>query len=105
MDQNNDIQLERFEDLITQSTRGLHPVFDHSTISEILKKPVDEESYFTVENMTKAQDLLNIFLKQDNAIKRQKFLGGLDTQDYELLLRTYFHLVESSIRESINLHH
>ena len=98
-------QLEHFEDLLAQSARGIHLMFDNMTIADVLKTPLEEDSYFTVENMNKAQDLLTAFLEKNNFVARQSYLDELTHDDQELLIRTYFHLVESTVRQISEFKH
>lgn len=98
-------QLEHFEDLLAQSARGIHIVFDNLTIADILGKPLPEDSYFTSENMTRAQDLLTTFLEKDTFIKKQIFVDSLQRDEHELLVRTYFHLVESAVQQTSEFKH
>ena len=105
MEHLQDIQLEHFEDLLAQSARGIHLVFDNVTIADVLKKPLQEDSYFTAENMSRAQNLLTTFLEQNSIQKRQIFLESLNGEDRELLVRTYFHLVESAVRQISEFKH
>lgn len=98
-------QLEHFEDLLAQSTRGIHLAFDNVTIADILRKPLQEDSYFTTENMSRAQSLLTTFLENESFSKRQIFIDSLEVDDRELLVRTYFHLVESAIQQTSEFKH
>lgn len=98
-------QLEHFEDLLAQSARGIHLMFDNVTIADILKKPLQEDSYFTVENMSRAQSLLTSFLERDSIPGREIFLESLGLADRELLVRTYFHLVESTVQQISEFKH
>lgn len=80
-------------------------MFDNSTIADVLKKPLEENSFFTEQNMSRAQDLLTSFLEKDSISGREHFLDSLNKEDKALLVRTYFHLVESTIQQSSEFQH
>ena len=90
-------QLKEVEYLLGQSMNGIHHLFDHDRIAEILSKPTEEMDFFNFENIEKIQDLLNDFISKDSIIARQRFLSNLDQDSYEILVRTYFHIVENSL--------
>ena len=74
-------------------------MFDNITIADVLTRPLEEDSYFTTENMSRAQSLLTSFLEQESIDSRQLYIESLDSCDQELLVRTYFHLVESTVQQ------
>lgn len=98
-------QLELFEDLLAQSAKGIHLIFDNPTIADALSKPLQEDDYFTTENMSLAQSLLTSFLERSNFYQKQMFLDSLTLEEKELLIRTYFHLVESTVQQSSEFTH
>ena len=100
---NSDI--EALEKLLNQSVRGLHHLFDKQQITEILKTPTEELDFFTVENMTLIQKLFDELIKKDTFQSKLAYIERLDKKKFEMLLRTYFHIVESTIISSNNLKH
>lgn len=97
--------LNELESLFAQSAKGLHLLFDRTTLTEILKKPTEGLDYFTFENMTKVQSVLGEFVAQKTLAQKQTFLLTLDPETYELLVRTYFNIVENAIFESSDVRH
>lgn len=97
--------LNELEYLFAQSAKGLHLLFDRDSLTGILKKPTENLDYFTFENMTKVQAILSQFVQQKSMAQKQKFIQSLDPDSFELLVRTYFNIVENAIFESSTVRH
>lgn len=89
--------LDQIEHLLVQSLNGIHLLFDNETIARILKTPTEEDKLFHQQNLAKIQDLFTRFVKNDSLQSKREFLASLDPEAFELLLRTYFHIVDSSL--------
>ncbi len=76
---------------------GIHLLFDNETIARVLSVPTEELDLFDVQNQDKIQDLFTQFVEQKSFGEKRDFLESLDTASYELLLRTYFQIVETSL--------
>lgn len=98
-------KLEEIEHLLTQSARGIHLLFDNKTIKEVLRTPTEELDFFNFGNIAKIQQLLTEFIAQPSHSSKMKYLQNLDPKDYELLVRTYFHIVESTMFHTNPLRH
>ncbi len=92
-----DIQIEELEKLLNQSINGYHHLFDKEKITQILKTPTEQIDFFTVENMDIIQKLFNELIKKSTMQEKQAFIEKLDEKNFEILLRTYFHIVESTM--------
>ena len=97
--------LEQIEYLLYQSTQGIHFMFDNSEIAKILSKSSREEKFFTEANMKKVQALLSKFLECPTMQAKRLYLEKLKGQDFELLVRAYFQLVDNTILAHSNLRH
>ena len=91
-------QLDGIEGLLTQSMKGIHLLYDNNTIAQILQKPTEEIEFFTIDNLERIQDLFGQLIERDTLEKKQSFLSSLDPDSFEILLRTYFHILENSIQ-------
>lgn len=89
--------LHPIEYFLSQSIQGVHLLFDNPTLAKILKTPSEEINYFTSENLNKAQEILKKFIKQQSYYDKISFLEKLNSCDFELFVRTYFHIVENTI--------
>ncbi len=96
----SDSHLDQIEHLLAQSLNGIHLLFDNETIARILKVPTEEEKLFNLRNLDKIQDLFSQFVQQETFHGKQAYLHGLDPESFELLLRTYFHIVDNSLMSS-----
>ena len=102
MDEKN---IEALEVFLNQSLVGVHHLFDHKAIAEILKNPTQEVEFFSFENLGKIQNLMDELLKRETLSAKKEFLGTLDPKSYEILLRTYFHILENTVATARNLKH
>jgi hypothetical protein len=97
--------LYELEHLFSQSAKGIHLLFDNGTIAEILREPTDSDDFFTPANVTKVQAVLTEFVEQKSLAQKQIFLRQLPSETFELLVRTYFNIVENSIFEATDVRH
>jgi hypothetical protein len=97
--------LDQIEYLILQSTQGIHFIFDREDIIPILSQPSDDEEFYSDENMTKVHVLLSGFLDCQSLESKRSFLERLKKDDFELLVRAYFHLVENTILAHSKVRH
>src|SRR5665213_1329392 len=97
--------LDQIEHLLAQSMNGIHLLFDNETIARILKTPVEEDELFRAENLDKIQSLFSRFVKNESLQTKREFLSALDQESFELLLRTYFHIVDNSLYASDDTRH
>jgi hypothetical protein len=97
--------LDQIEHLLAQSMNGIHLLFDNETIARILKIPTEEKDLFQKRNLDKIQDLFTRFVKNETLQRKHEFLADLDKESFELLLRTYFHIVDNSLFAADNTRH
>jgi hypothetical protein len=93
----SDSHLDQIEHLLAQSMNGIHLLFDNRTIARVLKTPTEDLDLFQERNLDKIQDLFTAFLQKATFAEKQLFLDSLDRESFELLLRTYFHIVDNSL--------
>ncbi len=92
--------LDQIEFLLSASTRGIHLLFDKDHLRETLQSPIDAQEYFTFENLNRVQDILTEMIQLPTFSEKIKYLQSLDPNHYELLIRTYFNIVENTVLES-----
>ena len=97
--------LEHIEHLLRQSMNGIHVLFENSDVARILQKSLPDEEFFKDDNMGKIQHLLDGLIERESFIEKQRYLNSLDHESYEIVVRTYFHLLESTIRASHKVQH
>lgn len=97
-EQFNDPSLDQIESLLAQSAKGLHILFDREKLSQILSEPPSTEDLFKTENMQKIQELFTELVDKRSFMEKQDFLESLDQRSFAMLVHTYFHLVENSLR-------
>jgi hypothetical protein len=98
-------QLEQMEYLLAQSAQGVHLLFDPMVVRKILSRPTESMDFFTFENLNRIQVILGDFLKKKSFIEKKVFLEGLAPDSYELLVRSYFNIVDNAVMESTKHKH
>ena len=101
----SDSHLDQIEHLLAQSMNGIHLLFDNETIARILKTPTEEKELFQLSNLDKIQELFTDFVQKESFFEKQEYLQSLDQTSFELLLRTYFHIVDNSLFTSDSNRH
>jgi hypothetical protein len=84
---------------------GIHLLFDNQTIAEVLKKPTEDQELFAFQNLDRIQDLFSQLVQNESFEEKVDFLENLDAEGFELILRTYFHIVENSLFASTDVRH
>jgi len=80
-------------------------MFENREIAKVMRIPTDERKFFTFQNVEKVQKLLSTFFEKPTIGERRNFTETLPREDFELLIRAYFHLVENTILAHSNLRH
>lgn len=103
LDENRLLQMEY---LVGQSRMGHHLLFDKQTLNRIFREePAHEDSVFKIENLARIQDLLAELMDKSTLKQKQRFLEGLERKDHDLLVRTYFNIIENSIHSVVPFKH
>lgn len=99
-------QIKDIEFFFNQSVKGLHLLFeDTQKLIHILKTPTKEKIFFESENMQKIQKLFTNFISKKSFKEKQIYLTQLNPENFEILVRTYFHIVDSTILTKNNSIH
>jgi hypothetical protein len=97
--------LDQIEHILAQSMNGIHLLFDNRTIAQVLKTPTEDDQLFAFQNLDRIQDLFSQLVQQEHFEDKVDFLENLDDEGFELVLRTYFHIVENSLFASTDVRH
>ncbi|MBC6416011.1 MAG: hypothetical protein GDA46_06460 [Bdellovibrionales bacterium] len=91
-------QIKEIEFLFKQSVQGIHFLFDDTKkLSDILSTPTQEKSFFDSKNMNKIQKLFSSLVSKKNLTEKQIYLSNLNPENFEILVRTYFHILENTV--------
>ena len=101
----NDSHLDQIEHLLAQSMNGIHLLFDNETIARILRNPTEQMDLFHFRNLDKIQDLFTEFVKRQGLQEKRMWLESLDQESFEMLLRTYFHIVDNTLFAADSIRH
>lgn len=99
-------QLNQVEYLIGQSIQGNHVLFDLDALRKVfwkenprLSSALSEEEAYAVEH-----HIEKLILEPSLAQKRA-YLEGLDSDTFEMVVKTYFNIVENNIYETLEVKH
>ena len=91
-------QLKEIEFLFSQSAKGLHLLFDDTKkITDILKIPTKEKQFFSSSNMKRIESLFTGLVTKKSFADKKKYLNNLNRENFEIVVRTYFHIVDNTI--------
>lgn len=93
------------EALLKQSAQGFHVLFDNRSIARALGTPRDEKEFFDFEKMKRIQDVMTELIAKPTYFEKMSFLQDLDESSYQMLIRTYFHIVENTVKAAGGLQH
>lgn len=97
--------LQQMEALLQHSTRGVHILFDNQTIAKVLRDPSDKVNPLDVERLKQVQDLLSQLISKKTYNEKVAFLEELEPKSFEILVRTYFNIVENTVRANTPQYH
>lgn len=97
--------LERMEALLRHAASGIHILFDNDAIAKVLARVKDDKDFFDFDKMKRVQDCMTALVAKDSYYEKMAYLRELDQESYEMLIRTYFHIVENTIRASHEMIH
>ena len=99
-------QLKEIEFLFKQSVQGLHLLFDdNKKLTNILSKPTQEKSFFDSKNMRKIQEVFTGLVTKKSFKEKRNYLDNLNSESFEILVRTYFHILDNTISSQNNTVH
>ncbi|MBC7690509.1 MAG: hypothetical protein H7222_01960 [Methylotenera sp.] len=95
-------QLNQVEYLIDQSRQGNHVLFDAETIKRVFNAIPrvhfpNEEQCYTVEHH------IERLIEKPSLMQKRAYLEQLDTDTFDLVVRTYFNIVENKMHETQTL--
>ena len=91
-------QIQEIEFLFKQSIQGLHLLFnDTKKLTDILSTPTQEKSLFDSKNMNKVQEVFTGLVTKKTFREKQNYLNTLTSENFEILVRTYFHILDNTI--------
>lgn len=100
-----DNNLEQIEYLLYQSTQGIHFMFDHAEAAKVLREAQDDSEFYSFSNSEKVQEMLSKFIERPTLGDKRLYLETLNEDEYKLLVRAYFHLVENTILANTSIRH
>lgn len=97
--------LERMEALLKQSAMGIHILFDNKSIAQVMGQGKDDKDFFDFNKMKRVQDVMTELIAKKTYVEKVSFVRDLDDEAFEMLIRTYFHIVENTVRAATEQHH
>lgn len=101
-------QLKEVEYLIHQSIQGNHILFDSDTIrsaflhsSSVSPLNTDENSEPSDEDCYSVEHHIESLISKPSLPQKRAYLDRLDTETRQLVIRTYFNIVENSLYDNL----
>ena len=67
-------RLDQIEYLLTQSTKGVHLLFDRDTLINTLQEPIEARDYFSFDNLNKVQTILTEMIPTTHYCRKKTLL-------------------------------
>lgn len=97
-------QLAQVEYLIDQSMQGNHVLFDPTTVRKVfLEKHFGED--ISDEEAYEVEHHIERIILEPTLSKKRAYLEKLESETHDLVVRTYFNIVENNIYENIGVIH
>ncbi len=96
--------LERMESLLQQSALGIHVLFENTAIASVYREKLEEKDFFDFDKMKKVQDVMTQLIAKKTYLEKMAYINELDKESFQMLVRTYFHIVENTVRSSQQNH-
>lgn len=90
--------LEKMEALLKQAALGIHVLFDNEAIARSMSKAADDKDFFDFQKMKRIQDVMTELVGKATYHEKLAYLRELDEASFDMLVRTYFHIVENTVR-------
>lgn len=87
------------EDLLSQSLKGFHFAFDRDDIKLAMGSPINGVLDFSLEDNQKVQEIFFEFVKKKSIQAKKDFLNELQVLDRELVIKTYFNILENTLKK------
>jgi hypothetical protein len=97
--------LERMEALLRQSAMGIHILFQNREIASALKDSKNNSDFFDFKKMKIVQDVMTELIAKPTYYDKLAYINDLDAEAYQMLVRTYFHIVENNVRANSDHQH
>ena len=97
--------LKNIEDILRHSMNGTHLLFNHDKVAEILSVPTENINFFSKKNMKKIEGLFNELVLKKSLEDKQYYLSSLATEEFEIVVRLYFNILENSLKNASTTTH
>ncbi len=98
--------LEQMEGLLRQSTLGFHLLFDRTDLVRILGRKVGtQDQHYDFNQVKRVQDVMSNLIGKKTYYEKLEFIRRLDEESFGLVVKTYFHIVENSLKSSGSYQH
>jgi hypothetical protein len=97
--------LERMDQLIYQSAKGIHILFDKKDIVTAIQDNDPRLEENTIEKLKTVQELLYKFIRLETMDEKKSYLSSLGGHEQALLIRAYFKIVDNSILNKLSDKH
>jgi hypothetical protein len=90
-------QMDEINFLFLQSQKGLHLLFDNDTIKKYLSRKVSDVDLFDNEELPGIEQLVEEFISTPTISARKQMFSSFTEEEKELIVRSYFNIIENNI--------
>lgn len=97
--------LEEMDNLILQSSRGIHLLFEKKDILTALADGKQQKDEHDIEKLKLIQKILYKFISFKDLEDKKAYIKTLKSDHYSLLIRAYFKILENSMMNRSEIRH
>ncbi len=97
--------LKKMEALLRHSTSGVHALFDNAAIAKVFSQVNDDKDFHDFSKMKIVQDCMTTLISKKSINEKLYYIHSLEAEKFEMLVRSYFHIVENTIKSTHEMTH
>ncbi len=95
----DEVRAMNSEWIFSTGTRGIHVLFDTSTIAEAFSQDIDHLLGIVEERLDEVHEMVQDLLEQPTAHRGRKFIEDLPTEMRHVMVLLYFEVIEGRLRK------
>ena len=100
--------MDELEYILAQGTFGVHLLFENDQIKKVFSKKLDDldipENY-SDEKVKNVEALMEEFISVPSISARKAFFNALTESEQDMIIRSYFNIIENNILSEGRLQH
>lgn len=89
--------MDELQYILAQGESGIHLLFENDQIKKVFAKEVDEVELFSEDNVKEVEALMEEFISVPSISGRKAFFNALTENEQDMIIRSYFNIIENNI--------